>query len=196
MVVPAMNGRTRLSRLLCPKFVAGNVVLLIVTTALGGCSFSMNVAPSEPSERTRQAARNCTSSVLYAVGDSLSAGVGLVNIGISASADRKVLIYGAETDKDVGLALGITQLALFGGAAVYGYVQSARCGALRAEQNIDGEERRSEAAGRGAVVLPRRGAEKQPEPSFAGEDNLPSWSAFRRHPIEEDYRKPTRTEPP
>jgi hypothetical protein len=175
---------------------AGNLVLLIVTTALGGCSFTMNVAPSDPSERTRQAARECTSSVYYPALDTLAAAVGAANIVISATADRKVLIYGAETDKDVGLGLGITQLVLYGGAAAYGYLQLARCSTLRSEQNIDGDERRSEAAGRGGVVLPRRGAEEQPEPSFGGEDSLPSWSAFRRHPIVEDYRKPTRTEPP
>jgi len=54
-----------------------------------GCSFlAVPSPPSEPVERTREAARQCTTSAFYPLMDSLGATVGAINMGVAASADR------------------------------------------------------------------------------------------------------------
>lgn len=115
------------------------VLILLVSVSAGatGCSFSMQTAPSDPARRTRQAARSCTWDVSYPVVDTISTAVGVYNIGISRAARDRVSIYTVETSKKAGLALGITQAAVFGVGAIYGYVQAARCSELRRETRLD-----------------------------------------------------------
>jgi hypothetical protein len=59
--------------------------------------------------------------------------VGGVNIAIAANAESKVSWYGVEMSKGAGLALGTTQLILYGASAAYGFVQQSRCRDLRKE---------------------------------------------------------------
>jgi hypothetical protein len=169
------------------KLSWGVAALAVVTS---GCSFAMNTAPSDPSDRTSEAARECTSSYLKPAMDMLGAGVGGINIGISALADDKVKIYGIEVDKGVGLGLGIGQLALFGAAATYGFIQAGRCNALRHEQNVetDGEAIERAQSPSPAAANPPSGVIKDPTRSPPGDmtqssDTLPEWSAFRRVPL-------------
>ena len=155
----------------------------------------MNTAPAAPSERTTPAASECTSSVLLPTGDAIAAAVGAVNIGISASADDQVRYYGVTMDKQAGLAIGITQLAVFGAAAAYGYVQASRCNALRREVHLESEPPAAREA-------PRKGPE-QPAPTTSGASpaeaapvaeahrELPSWSALRRVPLTATKAPPT-----
>jgi hypothetical protein len=97
----------------------------------------MRTAPSDPAERTRNAALSCTSDAYFPFLDTISAGVGVYNIGVSLAARDRVSIYGVERSKKAGLALGITQAALFGLGATYGYVQLARCSELSRGKGID-----------------------------------------------------------
>jgi hypothetical protein len=110
---------------------------LVAVTAVcsAGCSFVLvSGPPSEPTERTPDAASRCTSSVLHPVLDTVGAGIGALNIGIAADASPgKVSWYGVEMDADTGMGLGIAQLGVYGAAAVYGYIQTARCRSLREE---------------------------------------------------------------
>jgi hypothetical protein len=110
---------------------------LVAVTAVCsfGCSFVLvSGPPSEPTERTPDAASRCTSSVLHPVLDTVGAGIGALNIGIAADASPgKVSWYGVEMDADTGMGLGIAQLGVYGAAAVYGYIQTARCRSLRDE---------------------------------------------------------------
>ena len=100
-----------------------------------GCSFVFVPAPpSDPSERTREAASRCTTSVLHPVLDSVGAGIGAINIGIAADASPgDVSWYGIEMDAEKGMGLGVTQLVVFGAAAAYGFIQISRCDTLREE---------------------------------------------------------------
>src|SRR4051812_24978211 len=111
-----------------------SVCALTVTT---GCSFAMDVAPSDPSKRTVAAARECTASFAAPIVDSISAAVGAYNTGVSLGATDEVAIYGIHMKRGAGLALGVTQLAAFGVAATYGFVQATRCHTLRAERHLD-----------------------------------------------------------
>ena len=110
---------------------------LVVGAALwsAGCSFVfVSGPPSEPKERTAHAASRCTTSVLQPVLDSVGAGIGGLNMAIAANASPgKVAWYGIEMDSDTGMALGATQLGLFGAGAVYGFIQTSRCNSLRKE---------------------------------------------------------------
>jgi hypothetical protein len=173
--------------------VWGLAVGLVVT----GCSFGMNVAPSDPSKRTTKAARDCTDSVLFPIGDTLAAGVGAYNVGVSVAAHDKVTIYGAPVDKSVGLALGISQLVAFGAAATYGYIQVARCNSLKHEQHVvDDADAQTESKPTAPPPPPVEAApgtsddhdatEALPAPAGSNappEQQLPSWSAFRRMPM-------------
>jgi hypothetical protein len=118
-------------------FVKADHRRLLVLVSLGGfgCSFVfVPPPPSDPMERTREAASRCTTSVLHPVLDSVAAGVGALNFGIAADASPgKVAWYSIEMDAKKGMALGATQLALYGAAAVYGFVQTSRCSDLRDE---------------------------------------------------------------
>lgn len=166
------------------KLSWGVAALALATT---GCSLGMHTAPSDPSERTHEAARECTSSYLHPIGDVAGAAVGAINIGIAASADDGVSIYGTEASRKVGIGLGITQLALFGAAATYGFIQAGRCNALRHEQHVltDGEV--------AALPPPPPPPPADPPPDTpAGAADasgasttaaLPEWSAFRRVPL-------------
>ena len=174
-------------------------LLVVLAFATGGCSFGMNVAPSEPSQRTRQAARECSASILAPLGDTLGAGVGAYNMGISLAARNEVTIYTAPVDKGVGLALGISQLALYGAAATYGYIQAGRCNSLRAETHMNGGAEqvvslpgRSRTSPTAAAASRARGdalgSEHDPGTSTQAasgsvEATLPAWSAFRRVPL-------------
>ena len=153
----------------------------------------MNVAPSDPSERTHEAARSCSGSVALPVLDTLGAAIGGANIAISVTAEDKVRIYGIPVDKEVGLGLGITQLTVYGLAATYGYIQAARCRSLRRGGHPDedlSEERVQPLNGGKSGPLLREAKEPDVVPGFG--DDLPSWSAFRRMPIEADPNLTTR----
>src|SRR5687767_15104274 len=102
---------------------------ILVTTSCLGCSFVfVSGPPSAPIDRTPQAAARCTTSVLHPVLDSLGAGIGALNIGIATDASPgKVSWYGMEMDAEKGVALGVTQLGIYGAAAVYGFIQTSRC---------------------------------------------------------------------
>ena len=112
-----------------------------------GCSFlAVPSPPSDPVERTRDAADHCTTSVFYPVMDTLGAGVGAVNMGVAASAGGgKVLWYSSEIDAEAALVLGAVQLALYGAGATYGFIQTSRCGTLRDE--VAAAEKRGETPG-------------------------------------------------
>jgi len=155
--------------------------LLAIALCSVGCSLGMSTAPSHPSARTEEAARECTSSPHLPILDTLSAGVGAFNVAISAAAEDEVTFYGAAIDKEVGLTLGITQLALFGAGAVYGYVQLGRCHALRKERHLtsgEGHARRD----RNPRSPPLEGGSAVADvpPPAEPPSELPSWSAFRR----------------
>jgi hypothetical protein len=113
------------------------VVLVSVLAGATGCSFGMRTAPSDPAQRTLKAARACTADMYYPFVDTISAGVGVYNIAISNAARDRVSIYGIETSKKAGRALGITQAVVFGLGAAYGYVQLARCSELSGEKGLD-----------------------------------------------------------
>jgi hypothetical protein len=169
------------------QVTSGSVKLLWGTAALSlvasGCSFAMRTAPSDPSERTPEAAQACTSSYLVPALDSVSAAVGGYNIAVSAAADDKVRIYGGEVDKGVGLGLGIAQLAAFGIAATYGYIEATRCNELRHEQRVLTDD---EVAARPADPPPGPGMPPPPPADVTPEKRaaeLPEWSAFRREPL-------------
>jgi hypothetical protein len=101
-----------------------------------GCSFLfVPNPPSLPSERTQQAANECKPSSVWPTADAISSALGGVNIAIAASvdADARVRWYGAEMSRDAGLALGASQLILYGAGAAYGFVQLSRCKDLRNE---------------------------------------------------------------
>jgi hypothetical protein len=109
-----------------------------------GCSFFMVPSPpSDPSERTQEAADECNANALAPAGDALVAAVGALNLGIAASAnsDEKIRWYTAELDPGTGMALGAAQLALFGAAATYGFIQLSRCYELRREVQSGGGAR-------------------------------------------------------
>ena len=111
-------------------------VQVFLGTLCCGCSFFLVPSPpSDPSYRTQEAADACKTSALIPAGDTAMALVGALNLGIAASAesDEKVRWYGAELDRGAGMALGVAQLALFGAAATYGFVQLSRCHDLRKE---------------------------------------------------------------
>jgi hypothetical protein len=121
--------------------------------------------------------------------DGFGAAVGGYNIGISASADDKVKIYGIEVDKGVGLGLGITQLALYGIATTYGVIQAGRCNTLRHEQNMQTD---AEAQARPPppppedFKTPSAMIGDAPAATTHGAQDtaaLPEWSAFRRVPL-------------
>jgi hypothetical protein len=113
------------------------VVLVSVLAGATGCSFGMRTAPSDPAQRTRKAAQACVADMYYPFFDTVSAGVGVYNIHVSLAARDRVSIYGVEMSKKAGHALGITQAALFGIGALYGYVQLARCSELSREKRLD-----------------------------------------------------------
>jgi hypothetical protein len=196
----------------------GLVALGLVTS---GCSFGMNVAPADPSRRTHEAARRCTDSYLLPIVDTLGAGLGAYNVGVSTAADDKVKLYGVDVDKKVGLALGVTQLIAFGAAATYGYVQATRCNSLRHEQHLEVDPQAPAPAAPGASAQAKPGASApppveaapgtaddhdatdQPAPAASGgppQHELPSWSAFRRMPLPapsasasaNDFQRPVR----
>jgi hypothetical protein len=117
--------------------MAARVCFLHVGVLLStGCSFLLVPSPpSLPSERTQQAATECKPSSLWPTTDAISSAVGGLNIAIAASVDNdsKVRWYGVEMSRDAGLALGATQLILYGASAAYGFVQVSRCKDLRKE---------------------------------------------------------------
>jgi tetrahydromethanopterin S-methyltransferase subunit F len=123
------------------SLLARSTALLIVAAATGGCSFFMPTAPSDPVQRTRKAAVACKSATHYPIVDTISAAVGVYNIGVSLVARDRVLIYGQEASKKTGLTLGITQAVLFGLGATYGYVQVARCRELGRERGLEAKPR-------------------------------------------------------
>jgi hypothetical protein len=177
--------------------------LLAIGVVVTGCSFGMNVAPSDPSKRTHEAARKCTDGVFLPVADSLVAAVGVYNISVSAAAQDKVTMYGVPVDKTAGLTLGITQLVVFGAAATYGYIQAARCTGLQrelhraADLEAEAQAKPTAAANQPLEAAPgsaddHDAAEGPPARSAANvpsagsappERQLPSWSAFRRMPM-------------
>jgi hypothetical protein len=120
---------------LAERDIRNCILATLLSVGCFGCSFVLvSGPPSEPTERTPDAAARCTTSVVYPVLDSVGAGVGALNMGIAASASPgKVTWYGAEMDADTGMALGVTQLAIFGAGAVYGFIQTSRCSSLREE---------------------------------------------------------------
>lgn len=126
-----LEGFARLRRL---------VALASITCS--GCSFAFVSGPPSETAPPPRPAETCTTSVLYPVLDTVGAAVGAVNIGIAANASPgKVAWYGVEMESGTGVALGITQLALFGAGAIYGFVQTSRCNAF-----LEAPEKESEGA--------------------------------------------------
>jgi hypothetical protein len=176
--------------------------MLTVTT---GCSFAMNVAPSDPSKRTVEAARECTGSYAAPIADTLSAGVGAFNTAVALSATDEVAIYGISMKRSSGLALGVTQLAAFGLAATYGYIQGSRCHALRAERHLEEPPEPPPTGGHGAPTAnttdstnPANASADATDAPGAPAPELPSWSAFRRVELEPPHahKQATRFESP
>jgi hypothetical protein len=116
--------------------------------------------------------------------DSAAASVGAINIGVAANASPgRVAWYGMEMESETGVALGVTQLALFGAGAVYGFVQTSRCSAYIEERRrqpegpgwspaLDGEGQspapvRNEPAGRAQSPAPAAPANPPPTPAAA-----------------------------
>jgi hypothetical protein len=100
-----------------------------------GCSFAFVSGPPSETAPSPGPEEQCTTSVLSPVLDSVGAAVGALNIGIATSAaPGKVSWYGVEMESGTGVALGITQLALFGAGAIYGFVQTSRCNAFLEER--------------------------------------------------------------
>jgi hypothetical protein len=161
--------------------------LAVVALASTGCSFFMNTAPSAPSERTPEAAHACTNDALVPILDTVSAGVGAANIAVSAGAYDQVEYGSIKMDKKVGLALGVTQLVLAGAAATYGYVQLARCNALRREVGL--EPPVAQAPPKGNATTYGVASVQEPEqpavavPPDSEHHELPEWSALRRVPL-------------
>lgn len=150
----------------------------------------MNTAPSDPSERVTVAASECTNTAYLPAGDALAAAVGGINIGISAAAEDEVRYYGVTMDKGVGLAIGITQLAVFGAAATYGFIQLNRCNQLRREVHLDSPPEPERPATPPPASSPAAAIADAPAPASEGtapaappQHELPSWSALRRFPM-------------
>src|SRR6187402_1620696 len=156
-----------------------------------GCSFSMPTASNEPGKRSKKAAEQC-GGYGWPVVDTISAGVGVVNIAIAGSADSgdQVTWYGLDIGRDAGLALGISQAVLFGAGAVYGYVRASQCAAARKHYRLDQEghetaetDEEGSVAGPGdADGLPSDIEQPDPPrvpPTTALEfyESLPAWSA-------------------
>lgn len=167
-------------------------VWALTAVALGttGCSFFMNTAPADPRERTREAAGECTNDPLIPILDTASAAVGAANIAISAGADDQVRYGSITMDKKVGLTLGVTQLVLAGAAATYGYVQLARCHALRREHYLDAPLAQTPAprpVGNahtyGVANVDAPATAPVPPPPDGEHHELPAWSALRRVPL-------------
>jgi hypothetical protein len=180
----------------------------------------MPTAPSEPAQRTRNAAHACKSALEYPVVDTISTAVGIYNIGVSLAARDRVSVYTVDMSKRTGLTLGITQVVLYGLGATYGYVQTARCSELREEKGLDARPRSSasgdwrakprapvngatgatgQSSARGdrtASVGRAPGSEddlpRSPAPGTddAESPDLPSWSAFRRYPLAPEHPPP------
>lgn len=179
-------------------------------TLVTGCSFAMDVAPSDPSKRTVEAARQCTASFAAPVVDTLSAAVGAYNTAVSANATDGVKVYGISMSRSAGLALGVSQLAAFGIAATYGYIQAGRCHALRVERRLEEPAQQSPTGGHGSqppstaeIASPTVATNTSTDPADAPnapEPQLPSWSAFRRVELEPPHAQtqPSRfgTRPP
>ena len=133
------------------------VLVVLVVLPLVGCSFvGVRGLPSDPSQRTAKATRECLQGYWYPILDTANAGIGAYNTGLAASANEgdRIKAYGyLEMDRKAGLALGITQLTLFGAGAVYGFVQLARCEALDNERKS--RRRPSEDPTRRAPTAPK-----------------------------------------
>jgi hypothetical protein len=166
--------------------------------ALTGCSFLMNVAPSDPARRTTQAAHECTGSYLAPGFDTVSAGVGVYNTAVAAGSDE-VSIYGIHMKREVALPLSVAQLVVFAASVTYGYIQASRCNALRSERHLDaaagtkttdaGNEDEPNNDGATATATATHEAETHGMPTMPVNTHdsvtidLPSWSAFRREPL-------------
>ncbi|HWP06870.1 MAG TPA: hypothetical protein VNN72_14050, partial [Polyangiaceae bacterium] len=79
--------------------------VLPLALATTGCSFFMNTAPSDPSERTVTAAMECTNSSYLPIGDSFAAAVSGINIAIASAANEgdELLYYGGTINKKAGV---------------------------------------------------------------------------------------------
>ena len=107
---------------------------MLIGGALSGCSFAaIPSPPSDPSERTREAASECTATNLVPILDSFGALTGAVQIGIAASMDEGDRTSVFEMTSGTAMAVGITELAVFGAGAIYGFTQVARCKTLQRE---------------------------------------------------------------
>jgi hypothetical protein len=116
-------------------------LITLLSFSCFGCSFAFVSGPPTETAPSPRPDEQCTTSVLYPVLDSVGAAVGALNIGIAADASPgKVRWYGAEMDSGTGVALGITQLALFGAGAIYGFVQTSRCNAFLDERQQEQPE--------------------------------------------------------
>jgi hypothetical protein len=116
----------------------------LLGSAASGCSFAaIPSPPSDPTERTREAANECTASNTFPILDSVGALVGAVQIGIGASMAEGERTSAFDMTSGTAIAVGVTELALFGAGAIYGYTQVARCKTLRREVE------QTEGAGRG-----------------------------------------------
>ena len=196
------GGNTWVSRL-------GIAVLAVATN---GCSFLMlHGAPSDPGQRTTEAARECTSGIAAPLADTGFALLGGMNLALSAASDNGGVVYGFPVKKkQVGVAIGVAQLVVFGTSAAYGFVQTTRCRKLEEQEELQRElvarpkstpgqpaprpavsgapaatvGADSAAATNGDATVPVASAPKPPAPAPASTE-LPAWSAFRRLPLGE-----------
>lgn len=105
-----------------------------------GCSFIVvSGPPSAPEERTEKAANECTTNVAPPVVDAnLAFWTGVLLMVAAAKADSfehetNVEWWGLGMTPGTTLAVGAANLAVFGGSATYGFIQTSRCGRLQQE---------------------------------------------------------------
>jgi hypothetical protein len=140
-------------------------LITLLSFSCFGCSFAFVSGPPSETAPPPRPDEQCTTSVLYPVLDSVGAAVGALNIGIAADASPgKVSWYGAEMESGTGVALGITQLALFGAGAIYGFVQTSRCNAFLDERQQEQPE--------GATWTPALANQAAPPPDAANRASL------------------------
>jgi uncharacterized membrane protein len=108
--------------------LAGTSALVLVTS---GCSFLFVTPPPSPPSR-----RECTTSRLAPVLDSIAAGYEIFRTGYAIAAPDEVYDrIGVPREADIAVGAGLS--ALFVGSAIYGYVNTAECERVEETRPID-----------------------------------------------------------
>jgi hypothetical protein len=98
-----------------------------------GCSFTfVSSPPSEPSERTVEAAAECTASNTWPIVDVLGAGASAGGVALVASSDEW-----SDSEKSVLVPVHVAYAVLGTASAIYGFVTVSRCKDLRREVKYD-----------------------------------------------------------